>query len=220
MKTNRTMEMEKALYEYCKADCLGVYGCFEVAIGGGYGDERIDFITLNSKDEFRCYEIKSSKEDFDSNAKLSFTGDFNYLLIPDELKEKINESEKLKKLFLYGVGLLLYKGNGEIVPDNNHRAKKKSLTMAKRVELMHCMVRSLSRYCHCEFNWIFKDKDDLDEFISTVKNVAAYTARIKEREKICMLLYEYLPRIGVVPERAIEAIGHKLEEEDENNDTE
>lgn len=220
MKTKRTKEMEKALYNYCGAGGVGVYGCFEVSLGGGYGKERVDFITMDSKDEFRCYEIKSSEEDFASDAKLSFIGDFNYLLIPHGLKEKISGSEKLKSLFLHGVGLLLYKGNGKIILDHDHRAKKKTLTLAERVDLMHSMTRSLSRYCKYEFDWLFKDEDDLDEFIRTEKDAAAYKAKMKERERIAVLLYEYLPRIGEVPEKFIKVIGSRLEEEDKRNVTE
>ena len=220
MKTERTQEMEKALYNYCGAGGVGVYGCFEVSLGGGYGKERVDFITMDSKDEFRCYEIKSSEEDFASDAKLSFVGDFNYLLIPHGLKEKISGSEKLKSLFLHGVGLLLYKGNGKIILDHDHRAKKKTLTMAERVDLIHNMTRSLSRYCKYEFDWIFKDKDDLDEFITTERNVAAYKAQVKERERIAALLYEYLPRIGELPEKLIRVIENRLKEEDRRSDTE
>ena len=220
MKTKRTQEMEKALYEYSGAGGAGVYGCFEVSLGGGYGKERVDFMTMDSKDEFRCYEIKSSEEDFASDAKLSFAGDFNYLLIPHGLKEKIIGSEKLKNLFLHGAGLLIYKGNGKIVLDHNHRAKKKTLTLAKRVELMHSMTRSLSRYSKYEFNWIFVDKDDFREVLKKEKDIAAYDARIKERERIAFLLYEYLPRVGVIPEKLLEAIRIRLEEGDKRNDTE
>lgn len=144
MKTNITMQIENALYDYSGANNRGIYGCFEVTLGDGYGDERVDFITVDSKDEFRCYEIKSSKQDFASSAKLSFVGDFNYFVIPSELQDEICSSEKWKKLCLHGVGLLLY-DDGKIVVE--HKAKRKLVTLAKRVELLHNMVRSLSRYC-------------------------------------------------------------------------
>lgn len=157
MKSNKTIEMEKALYGYSRTDGVGVYGCFEVSLGDGYGKERVDFMTMDSKDEFRCYEIKSSEEDFVSDAKLSFVGDFNYLLIPSALKRKIEGSEKYKNLYLHGVGLLLYQDNGNIVVDR--KAKKHSLSLNKRVELMHDMIRSLSRYCKCEFKRVI----DTDE---------------------------------------------------------
>lgn len=148
MKTNRTMELEKALYEYSGAGGVGVYGCFEVSLGGGYGKERVDFMTMDSKDEFRCYEIKSSEEDFASEAKLSFVGDYNYLLIPHELKEKVADNERFRSLLLHGVGILLFTAGGGISVDR--KARKRPLTMARRVELMHCMTRSLSRYCKYE----------------------------------------------------------------------
>ncbi|MBR3722170.1 MAG: MmcB family DNA repair protein [Selenomonadaceae bacterium] len=152
MKSGMTMKLERALYEYSGADRVGIYGCFEVSLGCGYGNERVDFMTMDSKDEFRCYEIKSSEEDFTSDAKLSFVGDYNYLLITYELyelKAKISVSEKLKNLFIHGIGLLIY-DNGKIKLE--HKAKKKNITTANRIELMHSMIRSLSRYCIHEFD--------------------------------------------------------------------
>lgn len=44
--------------------------------------------------------------------------------------------------------------------------------------------------------------------------VAAYKAQVKERERIAALLYEYLPRIGELPEKLIRVIENRLKEED------
>ena len=73
MKTKLTMAMERALYEHSKAHGVGIYGCFEVSLGEGYGNERVDYMTMDSNDTFRCYEIKESESDFNSKAKMSFT---------------------------------------------------------------------------------------------------------------------------------------------------
>ena len=144
MKSGMTMKLERALYEYSGADRVGIYGCFEVSLGCGYGNERVDFMTMDYKDTFCCYEIKSSAEDFASNAKLSFVGDYNYLLIPYELKEKISVSEKLKNLFIHGVGLLIY-DNGKI--ELVHKAKKKNigLTGLKISLIRHYLSTAITR---------------------------------------------------------------------------
>ena len=107
-KTAETLAIEKALYKYTKAGGLGIYGCFEVSLGAGYGNERVDFMTLSSDDEFRCYEIKVSKADFQSKAKLSFLGDFNYLVIPSRLLPEIQDLESYAYLLVQGTGILLF----------------------------------------------------------------------------------------------------------------
>ena len=77
MKTNLTKEIEKSIILTSKATGPGVYGCLEVTLGEGYGHERVDYMTMDCKGFFRCYEIKTSKSDFKSKAKKSFVGDFN-----------------------------------------------------------------------------------------------------------------------------------------------
>ena len=153
MKTKLTMAMERALYEHSKAHGVGIYGCFEVSLGGGYGNERVDYMTMDSNDTFRCYEIKESESDFNSKAKMSFYGDLNYILMPSGLSKILEDqrNKKYKLMLMRGVGVLLYwSTTGRISIDR--KPKKRHITMAKRVELMHCMVRSLSRYCHYEFD--------------------------------------------------------------------
>ena len=147
MKTAETMAIEAALYRYSRAGGLGVYGCFEATIGEAYGNERVDFITMGSKEEFRCYEIKVSRGDFSSNAKLTFLGDFNYLVIPKRLLPDVKDLEKYKNLIIHGVGVLTYCGGGIQV---ERKAKNKKISISQRCNLMHCMVRSLSRYCKNE----------------------------------------------------------------------
>ena len=81
MKTELTLQIEKAILLATKADKLGVYGAYEVSIGKGYGDQFVDYITMDTKNIFRCYEIKISLQDLKSKNKLSFCGDYNYLVI-------------------------------------------------------------------------------------------------------------------------------------------
>jgi len=66
------------------------FGCFEVTIGW-YGKERCDFITYDTKGIWKCYEIKVSKEDFHSNAKKTFCGNYNYFVMTKELYEIVKD---------------------------------------------------------------------------------------------------------------------------------
>lgn len=45
---------------------------------------------------FRCYEIKVTLADLKSSAKQTFLGDYNYLVVTNELWEKIQANPDLK----------------------------------------------------------------------------------------------------------------------------
>ena len=91
-KTDLTKKVEKALWE---ATHEKVHGCFEVKIGLPKtqamltgNEEFVDYMTFSaSSGEIVCYEIKTSKSDIKSSAKLSFVGHRNYLVLPVELYE-------------------------------------------------------------------------------------------------------------------------------------
>lgn len=65
-----------------------MFGCHEVTIGYS-GNERVDFMTYDTKGIFRCYEIKSCKEDFYSDAKWSFVGHYNYFVMTYDVYEQV-----------------------------------------------------------------------------------------------------------------------------------
>lgn len=70
----KTKELEKHIYKYLHKQ--GTYLCFEVAIPESICNkyscrERVDLMSYETKDNWRCYELKVSKSDFHSNAKLS-----------------------------------------------------------------------------------------------------------------------------------------------------
>lgn len=55
-----------------------------------YDTEICDFMQYDqSKDVFRCYEIKISKQDFYSKCKKTFVGNYNYYAMPKELYEEV-----------------------------------------------------------------------------------------------------------------------------------
>ncbi|KRK81096.1 hypothetical protein FD03_GL000685 [Companilactobacillus nodensis DSM 19682 = JCM 14932 = NBRC 107160] len=45
----------------------------------------------NGEVEWRCYELKVTKSDFHSKAKLSFIGNYNYFVLPQKLYEEVQD---------------------------------------------------------------------------------------------------------------------------------
>ena len=95
MKTAETLIVEKVLLKGCfgsNPKLAREYGVSEVTIGfqrNGNGREVADFVSYDpKKDIFRCYEIKVSMQDLKSSAKKSWYGNYNYLVITQELFEK------------------------------------------------------------------------------------------------------------------------------------
>lgn len=128
MKTPETLQLEDGIYKATKNQ--GTFGCFEVTIGW-FGSERVDYMTYNTKGEFRCYEIKVSVADFHSKAKISFVGDFNYYVLTRELYEKV-KNEIPKGVGVYVSGIC------------ERRATRQTPTVDKKI-LYESMIRSLSR---------------------------------------------------------------------------
>lgn len=106
MKSIATIEAEQYLYESLLRDELNVYGCHEVTIGLSpikKGREIVDFLTYDTNNVFRAYEIKVTKEDLKSNAKLSFVGHYNYYVLPRQLYEEV----KGANLLAFNVGIVI-----------------------------------------------------------------------------------------------------------------
>lgn len=88
-KTQATLHLEQALDEMSRKK--REYGCEEVTIGfhsDGHGDEIVDYMTMDSKDVFRCYELKVTLSDLKTDNKKSFYGDYNYLVVSESLYAK------------------------------------------------------------------------------------------------------------------------------------
>lgn len=56
------------------------------------GREIADYITIDTKDVTRCYEIKVTMQDLKSKSKKSFYGHYNYLAVTEQLLQKIEKS--------------------------------------------------------------------------------------------------------------------------------
>ena len=128
MKTEKTSELEMAIYHATVKQ--GVFGCFEVTIGW-FGNERVDYMTYDTKGVWRCYEVKVSKADFHSKAAITFVGNFNYYVLPFELYQEVKDE----------------------IPDNVgvwagenfvKRAKRQELKVDEQI-LKNSMIRSLAR---------------------------------------------------------------------------
>ena len=78
-----------------------IYWSKEVTLD--YGTEhtvRVDYIKFEpvnntvsgiEKGDFYCYEVKSSIEDFHSGHGLNFVGDYNYLVMPEDVYETVKK---------------------------------------------------------------------------------------------------------------------------------
>lgn len=89
MKTKLTTQLEETLYAYCAEN--GAVAAEEVTIPDANGIvDTLSYQQLPNGDlEWRCYELKVTKNDFHSSAKLSFIGHFNYFVLPHTLYQEV-----------------------------------------------------------------------------------------------------------------------------------
>lgn len=82
MKTNETKRIERLLLKYRHKGCIA-------ALEVGFGtDGIVDFCSLNSGGELKCYEIKISMQDFRSENKLTWVGVYNYMVVSNRMYRK------------------------------------------------------------------------------------------------------------------------------------
>lgn len=143
MKTELTMQAEKCLWH--ETNRMGVFGCFEVTIGW-LGNERVDYITYSTDNTIRCYEIKVSMADLKSKAKQTFIGDYNYLVITQDLWEKMQQDEKLMRKYYYQ-GIYVFSEKYTSMTSVK-KAKKQQVTLGTRATILESMIRSMNREMH------------------------------------------------------------------------
>lgn len=145
MKSNITKNLEKCLYYHTKK--IGTFQCFEVTIGK-FGKERVDFLTFDTDNIFRCFEVKSSVEDFESPSKHTFIGHYNYYVMPYSVFQKVEH--KIPK----DIGVFVFDRDEELLKKPNLRkiklssvkkAQKKNLDKETQKTLTWSLMRSLSR---------------------------------------------------------------------------
>ena len=152
-KTKITVGIETALNNMCRSKRL--YGCEEVTIGfpnNGHGNEIVDFMTMDSKGILRCYEIKVSLSDLKSKAKKSWFGNYNYLVITDNLFHKVYDWS----IYIPDhIGVMVYSGN-EICC--KRRPIKKELSSLDQLMIKEGLIRSLTWKM-----WKYRDAADMEK---------------------------------------------------------
>lgn len=129
-KSNLTIELERAIIK----ETAKWFGCLEVTIGW-YGKGRVDYMTMDCKEIFRCYELKVSKQDFKSSHGHNFVGHFNYYVMPSNVFKEVMD------LIPKHIGI--YTWNGRYLTLIK-RPKKQELKVDINI-LKNSMIRSLNR---------------------------------------------------------------------------
>lgn len=163
-KTELTEKIEQAIYKETIGKALG---CFEVTIGW-FGKGRVDYMTMDFKDIFRCYEVKISKSDFHSEHGHNFVGNYNYYVMPKELYIEVKD-EVPKEIGVYGS----YEYKDRILLELLKKPKKQELKVEMDI-LKNSMIRSLSRevtkfYNTCDEKYINKLKKRIDKLEKSYK---------------------------------------------------
>lgn len=147
MKRKETLVIEEVLYKglYGSNPRLArEYGAKEVTLGFARDNrirgktEIVDFLSYDmKKDIYKCYEIKISMQDFKSDARKSWYGNYNYLVISKDLYSQ----EKLdwwKKQIPKEIGIIVVniesgrkenvkRSSYQDIPDDNKNILKNSL---------------------------------------------------------------------------------------------
>ncbi len=94
------------------------------------------------KGDFYCYEVKSSIEDFHSGHGLNFIGDYNYLVMPEEVYAAVSNE------IPYYVGVLVPEGKnwrGEWYDLKSVKKGKRRNRNRPMAEMLFMMFRSCAR---------------------------------------------------------------------------
>jgi len=140
--TITTKEIENLAFPYLSK--IGTYLCFEVGMPkehrGTGSDERVDLLSYDSKDIWRFYEIKISKNDFYSKCKHTFLGHYNYFILPKDLYENVKQDIPNH----VGVYAVYEHKNGHLYMNFEKKPKKQQLQIDKD-KLMYNFMQAFSR---------------------------------------------------------------------------
>lgn len=159
-KTELTLQLEKEIWRATRKQ--GVFGCFEVTIGW-FGRERVDYMTYDTKNIIRCYEIKVSVSDFHSSNCNTFVGHFNYYVMPHELYLRVQGE------IPDGIGAFTAKGS---CVSCEKRSKRRELSVNEAV-IKDSLIRSLYREVDKQF------KSDDEPCITELKRQINYERQEK-----------------------------------------
>ncbi|WP_125764967.1 hypothetical protein [Companilactobacillus hulinensis] len=136
MKTKLTKNLESTLYQYCYEQ--GAYVVEEVSIPDKKGIvDTLSYQQLpDGEIEWRCYELKVTKSDFHSKAKLSFIGNYNYFVLPQKLYEEVAEEIPAH------IGVMIYRAFDKKAADLAPQTLRTPgfLTIAKKAQYQDLQV--------------------------------------------------------------------------------
>lgn len=136
MKTKLTRNLESTLYQYCYEQ--GAYVVEEVSMPDKKGIvDTLSYQQLPSGDvEWRCYELKVTKSDFHSKAKLSFIGNYNYFVLPQKLYEEVSDEIPTH------IGVMIYRAFDKKAVDLAPQTLRTPgfLTIAKKAQYQELQV--------------------------------------------------------------------------------
>jgi hypothetical protein len=140
-----TKQITHLFYKFL--DKKGVYVCTEATIplmvNGVERKQRVDIMSYDYKNIWRCYEIKMSKIDFKSKASHSFHGNYNYYVIPNKLYDAI-KNDVPKGIGVYTVDL---DNNGviELLIESDYRRMNIKLENMQYY-FIYSLAREVSKY--------------------------------------------------------------------------
>lgn len=136
MKTKLTKELESTLYQYCFEQ--GSYVVEEVSMPDKKGIvDTLSYQQLpDNQIEWRCYELKVTKADFHSKAKLSFIGNYNYFVLPQKLYEEVADEIPTH------IGVLIYRSFDKKAVEASPQTLRAPgfLTVAKKAQYQDLQV--------------------------------------------------------------------------------
>ncbi len=139
-------------------------------------------MTMDSKGIIKCYELKVTLQDLKSDAKKSWYGHYNYLVVSRELYEKVTDwSEYIPD----HIGIVV----GECL-ESKRKSKRCDVTSETEIMLKESMIRSM----FWKMNK-YKDAQSLDkqrQLQSKIRSLEKEKESIKERAlKIERIISDY-----------------------------
>ncbi len=171
-KRQDTIFLENALVKQTRQK--RIYGCEEITIGfysNGHGNEVVDFMTMDSKGTIKCYELKVTLQDLKSDAKKSWYGNYNYLVVSIELYGQISD---WNEYIPDNIGIIV----GECL-ESKRKAKRCDISSDTEIMLKESMIRSM----FWKMNK-YKDAQSLDkqrQLQSKIRSLEKEKESIRER---------------------------------------
>lgn len=152
METEETKQIKAALAKHSKA--LTRHGVQEVTVGhitGGKGYDRCDYVEFDNNGNFYAYEIKVSVSDLNSNNKLSYCANKNYLVVNQKVydwlfKTNNNGQREVNHEFNSGgFGIILCRPDSVDKLQSVTRCSNRQLGLGERMELLEAIAKSACR---------------------------------------------------------------------------